>query len=287
MKKPVQLLLFLFTLCTVLSCTQDNQTNKDKKMYAQVWDDIINKGETSKINSTYFDENVTLITEPENVVGIDALKSYWDTFLAGFSNREFTVKDIFGQDGNLVKHWHFKGEHTGDFFGIPASGNNIELEGTTLIKMKNGKIAQEQDFFDLTNFMQQLGFNPSQGNIAFINQLYTHFGNGEIPKVLEMMDANIVWNESSCSSYSDNNPYTSPDAVLNGVFGRIGQDNEYFNLENIKLTSLEDDKVLASLNYDGKSKKSGKAYKTTVVHLWTITDGKITAFQQYIGLGKQ
>ncbi len=285
MKKPFFLLLIV-TACLAVSCS-DGRTQKDIKMYTQVWDEIINNGKTDLINSSYFDENVTLISQPENIVGIAALKSYWDTFLAGFTDIEFTVKDVFGQSPNLVKHWHFKGKHTGNFFGIPASGNTIEMEGTTLIKMRDGKIVQEQDFFDVTSFMQQMGFSPNQGNIAIIDQLYTHFGKGEIPAVLEMMDSNVEWNESSCSSYSDRNPYTNPDAVLNGVFGRIGEDNEYFKLENIKLSHLGDNKVLATLNYDGKLKKTGKPYKTKVVHEWTLENDKITAFQQYIGQGKQ
>lgn len=283
-----KLLIFLITIvATVTSSCVDSNTEKDIEMYSQVWDEVINNGKTDFINNTHFDENVTLISQPENVVGIDALKSYWDTFLSGFSDVEFTVKEVFGKSPNLVKHWHFKGRHTGSFFGIPPSGNPVEIEGTTLIKMKDGKIAQEQDFFDITSFMQQLGFTPNQGNLAIIDQLYVHFGKGEIPDVLEMMDANIEWYESSCSSYADGNPYSSPDAIMNGVFGRIGQDNEYFKLENIELTSIGKNKVLASLNYDGKLKKTGKTYKTKVVHEWTIEDEKITAFQQYIGQGKQ
>ena len=32
----------------------------------------------------------------------------------------------------IVKHWNFKGTHTGAFFGIPAIGNKLDLSGTTL-----------------------------------------------------------------------------------------------------------------------------------------------------------
>lgn len=127
----------------------------------------------------------------------------------------------------------------------------------------------------------------TSSNTELIDTLYTHFGKGEVPEVLGMMDPTIIWNEASCSTYADGNPYTSPDAVLNGVFGRIMADNEYFLLENIQLTTLGTDKVLATLNYSGKLKSDGEPYITHVVHEWTIGDGKVKAFQQYIGLGKQ
>lgn len=70
--------------------------------------------------------------------------------------------DAFGQGDKIVKHWNFKGTHSGDFFGIPATGNKVDVSGVTLVKMKEGKIAQEQDFMDNLEFMQQLGLIPAE-----------------------------------------------------------------------------------------------------------------------------
>lgn len=287
MKPSFILLLSILIFTTSTSHSQNNPTDKDIKMYSQVWDEVINKGAIDQINSTYFDENITGIASPQNIVGIEAFKAYYQNFLTGFSERSFEIKNIFGQGDQIVKHWQFKGKHTGEFFGIPPTARSVNIEGVTLVKMKNGKILQEQDFMDNSVFMQQLGLAPNPNNVPIIDQLYTHFNKGEIPAVLAMMDTRIVWNEASSSYYSDGNPYTSPDSILNGVFKRIGEDNDYFNLENIKLTALGNNKVLASLNYDFKSKKTGERNKTLVVHEWTIENGKIIAFQQYLGLGKQ
>ncbi len=78
-------------------------------------------------------------------------------YLTGFSNIKFTIIDVFGMGNKLVKHWNFKGTHTGTFFGIPATGKKVDIEGVTLVRMENGKIAEEQDFMDNLEFMQQLG----------------------------------------------------------------------------------------------------------------------------------
>ena len=77
-------------------------------------------------------------------------------YITGFSNREFTILEVVGQGNRLVKHWNFKGTHTGDFFGMPASGNKLNLSGTTMVTMKDGKIAKEQDFFDVMSMVNQL-----------------------------------------------------------------------------------------------------------------------------------
>ena len=72
-----------------------------------------------------------MISSPENIVGIENFKAYYQNFTTGFSDIKFTVVDIFGQGNNIVKHWNFKGKHTGDFFGIPATGKSVDIEGVT------------------------------------------------------------------------------------------------------------------------------------------------------------
>ena len=138
---------------------ENKQLADNLKMYVPLWDDIINKGEIDLINETNFDKNITLVASP-NIVGIEDFKAYYQNFLTGFSNITFTVVDAFGQGDKIVKHWIFKGTHTGDFFGIPATNKEVNVAGVTLVLMKDGKIAQEQDFMDNLEFMQQLGVIP-------------------------------------------------------------------------------------------------------------------------------
>ena len=138
----------------------EKELKENLEMYEAVWDDIINKRQIDQINETNFDKNITLVTAPENVVGIEGFKAYYQNYLTGFSDVTFTLVDVFGQGDKIVKHWNFKGTHTGEFFGIPASGRKVDIDGVTLVKMKEGKIAQEQDFLDNLSFYQQLGLIP-------------------------------------------------------------------------------------------------------------------------------
>jgi ketosteroid isomerase-like protein len=45
-------------------------------------------------------------------------------------------------------------------------------------------------------------------------------------------------------------------------------------------------KVLATLRYNAKHKETGKTFNAQVAHLWTLKNGKITAFQQYVDTKK-
>lgn len=283
MRNSIKPLAALISALFFISCSNPNQQiEKDMEMYTSVWDDIINKGELNKINNTYFDENITLISSPENVVGIANFKDYYSNFVTGFSEPNFTIKDIFGQGDKLVKHWHFTGKHTGDFFGIPPTGKAVDVEGTTLVKMKDGKIAQEQDFMDNMVFMQQLGILSDPNNIAIVQKLYDDFATGDVESVLAAMDPNIVWNEAEGNSLADGNPYIGPDAVLKGVFTRVLELWDDFQLVNIQLHDMSENQVLATLRYNATVKATGKKVDAQVAHHWKLNNGKIVSFQQHV-----
>lgn len=124
-------------------------------------------------------------------------------------------------------------------------------------------------------------------NLKVIENLYNAFATGDMPTVLGSMDPNIQWNEAESNSLSDGNPYIGPNAILEGVFARLGANHEYFGLKDINIHSMNGNKILATLRYDAKVKATGKSYNAQAAHLWTLNDnGKITAFQQYVDIKK-
>ncbi|MGB5419339.1 ester cyclase [Algibacter sp.] len=284
MKNYISLSIFLVGLC-LMSCT-NSKLDKTLAMYTDTWDKIVNDANIDLINNTTFTEDITLISSPENIVGIENFKAYYQNFLTGFSDIEFTVTDCFGQGDKIAKHWNFKGTHTGDFFGIPATGKSVDIDGVTLVKMKDGKVAQEQDFMDNMVFLAQLGIVSDPNNISVVDNLYKAFSKGDIPSVLGAMDSKVVWNEAESNNLADGNPYIGPDAILKGVFERVIGRHEYFKLADIELHEMSNNQVLATLRYDGKFKKSGKVYNAQAAHLWTLKDGKIVGFQQYVDTKK-
>ena len=55
-------------------------------------------------------------------------------YVNGFSDLEFTILEVLGQGDKIVKYFNFKGTHTGDFFGLPASGNKLNFQGLPLLQ---------------------------------------------------------------------------------------------------------------------------------------------------------
>ena len=171
-KNTVTKTVIFLSLILSVSCadkaskkTVDNaaQLDKDLEMYQGVWNAFL-AGDTSVINANNFTENVVVVTAEGDIVGIEGVKNHYLNYLTGFTEIEWKIKDAFGQGDRLVKHWNFKGKHTGDFFGIPATGNFLDLSGTTMVTMKDGKIAKEHDFFDMKSMLDQL--LTSEGDVV-------------------------------------------------------------------------------------------------------------------------
>ena len=165
MKKSIVLLLSLVILSCSQQPSQECQTlelentnlNKNLVNYVSAWEAVFESRDITLINTDSFDAQATVVTAQGDVVGIDAFRAYYNNYLTGFSDAEFEFIDVFGQGDKIVKHWNFKGTHDGELFGIPATNNKVDISGTTLVWMKDGKVIKEQDFFDNHSFLTQLG----------------------------------------------------------------------------------------------------------------------------------
>lgn len=159
--------LIALSVLLFISCKKAETTTADKnekiaqnniKFYSKVWDVAINEGKINVLDTAYA-PNIVLHTVPE-IKGVANSKAYYANYVSGFSNREFIIKETFAQGNKLTKYWEFKGTHTGDFFGIPATGKKIDVIGCTIATIVNGKITEERDFFDNLEFFRQLGLMP-------------------------------------------------------------------------------------------------------------------------------
>jgi ketosteroid isomerase-like protein len=117
-------------------------------------------------------------------------------------------------------------------------------------------------------------------NIKTVESMYAAFGRGDIPFVLTIMDPQIVWNEAENFVYADRNPYVGADAILGGVFARLG--TEWDGFSAIPQEIVDGGETVVSLGrYGGVYKATGTKVDAQFVHVFKFKDGKIASFQQY------
>lgn len=117
-------------------------------------------------------------------------------------------------------------------------------------------------------------------NTEIIHGVYTAFGKGDVAGVLGAFDAKIVWREAEGYFMAAGNPYRGPNAVAEGVFGRIATEFESFSVQP-QSTIDGGDAVVVQGRYRGKLRGSGRALDAQFAHVWNLRAGKVVEFQQY------
>lgn len=115
----------------------------------------------------------------------------------------------------------------------------------------------------------------------YVKKIYNAFAEGNIETVLAGFTKDIQWNEAENFIYSDGNPYVGGSAVAEGVFKRLGEEWEYWNLENVQFHNVDTNKVLVTGRYKALNKASSKELDAQFAHLWTLRDSLASSFQQY------
>ena len=137
-------------------------------------------------------------------------------------------------------------------------------------------------FFTVFNTSFAINNKPAKDkNVEIVQNLYSAFAKGDVPAVLEKFHPKIEWNEAENFPYADGNPYIGPQAVLEGVFARLGAEWEYWNLTDQTYYEANSGEIIVTGRYKAKNKMTAKEINVQFVHMWTLEDGMVTKFQQY------
>jgi ketosteroid isomerase-like protein len=114
-----------------------------------------------------------------------------------------------------------------------------------------------------------------------VSGIYEAFAAGDPDAFAAALHPDIVWNEAEGNTYADRNPYEGPQAVMEGVIGRVLADWSTFNATPEELI-VEGDRVVVLGRYTGEHGATGETINAQMVHVWRIEDGQAISFQQYV-----
>lgn len=77
-------------------------------------------------------------------------------FLAALPDVHLEVEDILADGDRAAVRWRARGRHAGEGFGIPASKREIDVRGTTWLLVRDGKIVEGWDTWNLAGMLESL-----------------------------------------------------------------------------------------------------------------------------------
>jgi len=120
----------------------------------------------------------------------------------------------------------------------------------------------------------------SQERVEVVRGMYAAFGRGDIPGVLAALDPQVEWWEAENFIYADGNPYVGPQAVLEGVFMRLGSEWADFAVAPEGVLDAGDT-VIGHGYYSGTYKQTGARVRAQFAHFFTFRGQQVAKFQQY------
>lgn len=116
-------------------------------------------------------------------------------------------------------------------------------------------------------------------NLDIVKNLYQAFSEGDIDAVFALLDPDIEWIESDGIPYGG--VFKGHEAIMHGVFTKIGTEWNDFTAHVDQFLDAGD--VVVTLGSDsGTYKATGKTMSAPTASIWTIKNGRVIKFRQYI-----
>ena len=93
---------------------------------------------------------------PGTPPGLGSATIFMDMLAEAFSDQRWTTEQVIAEGDLVAIHCMHSGRHTGDFFGLPATGRSFSYKQMHMIKMREGKGVEHWAVRDDATLMRQL-----------------------------------------------------------------------------------------------------------------------------------
>ena len=119
-----------------------------------------------------------------------------------------------------------------------------------------------------------------QTNIQVVQTAFGYFGKGDVAGIISLLAADVSWHVAPIK----NVPYTGTRNGTTGVadfFATLAESEDTLKFEPREFIA-QGDKVVAIGQYGARVKSTGREYETYFAQVFTLRDGKLTSFVEYL-----
>lgn len=94
--------------------------------------------------------------------GPAGVEAFMRDVTTGFPDFEVTVEDMLSSDELVMVEHSFTMTHTGEFNGIPPTGQTVELRSMAKCRAADGQLTELREYLNLQSVFDQLGVAEQQ-----------------------------------------------------------------------------------------------------------------------------
>jgi steroid delta-isomerase-like uncharacterized protein len=125
--------------------------------------EALNAGDFTKFADGLADD----VVEHEEMPGMTPNKAgivqFFQATAASISGMRMNVDEMIAEGDRVSVRGVMSGKHTGEFMGVPATGNQLSVPLADYFRIANGKVAEHWGVMDSGALMMQLGVVPPPG----------------------------------------------------------------------------------------------------------------------------
>ena len=119
-----------------------------------------------------------------------------------------------------------------------------------------------------------------QDNVGVVRRAYENFKGGDINSVLDSLTDEVDWRLPEIEGVPFSGGRKGRESV-GGFFSNLAETQDTVSFEPREFVA-QGDKVVALGSYRWRVKKNGREYGGEWAHVFTVRDGRIAAFHEYM-----
>jgi len=157
----VFLLAFIFSTSILApGCstgTHESALERNKRLVRQMDSEVWNKGNLDIMDELFSPDFVRhFLPEGSTLRGIDSLREHVRSHREAFPDWKEEIKHIVAEGDLVVIHFVSTGTNKGSWMGSPPTGKKIQINEMSILRIENGKIAEQWLMPDLFSLQRQL-----------------------------------------------------------------------------------------------------------------------------------
>jgi steroid delta-isomerase-like uncharacterized protein len=139
-------------------------TARDNKERQRLFVEVLqDRGELDRVEEFVDPGAVDHQLPPGLPGGSEGVRSVLGAIRTGFPDHDAEVVHMIAEDDLVATYKRFTGTHTGDFFGIPATGRRATIRVMDFVRYRDGFLVEHWNVVDFAGLQAQLtGSNESR-----------------------------------------------------------------------------------------------------------------------------
>jgi len=131
-------------------------THDPAAVVSELIETVINRGNFERLDDLVA-PHYEYRTVGHQLHGPEELAAYFAAMRAAFPDLQLRIDEQFASGSKVCTAFTLTGTHSGDFLGLPPTGNPVSVTGMIISTVENGQIVSEWELLDEATLLRQLG----------------------------------------------------------------------------------------------------------------------------------